>query len=198
MSLKTTVKVGNITNLSDARYCAGMEVNYIGFPLEGEFGLSKTSYTAITEWLEGVEYVLEIENVDAFESLSEGLRFDHVQVNSVVDAEKMKTEHVSLFLSLSPAQLIQDFDHLMESDLVLKYIVIQGDEKLSEEEFEMIDDLSAKYPVLLGNGVTSETVSELISNTSIAGIHLTGKPEIRPGFSDLDDLADVLEQIEED
>lgn len=31
MPLKTLVKVGKITNLSDARYCAGMNVDMLGF-----------------------------------------------------------------------------------------------------------------------------------------------------------------------
>ena len=31
MPLKTIVKVGSITNLSDARYCAGMGVEMLGF-----------------------------------------------------------------------------------------------------------------------------------------------------------------------
>ncbi len=33
MALKTIVKVGNITNLSDARYCAVMGVDMLGFCL---------------------------------------------------------------------------------------------------------------------------------------------------------------------
>ena len=34
MALKTFVKVSGINNLSDARYCSGMEVNQLGFSIE--------------------------------------------------------------------------------------------------------------------------------------------------------------------
>jgi phosphoribosylanthranilate isomerase len=34
MALKCFVKVGNVTNLSDARYCAGMGVDLLGFPVD--------------------------------------------------------------------------------------------------------------------------------------------------------------------
>ena len=38
--LKTQVKVSSITNLSDARYCAGMGVDLLGFPIQ-EISLEK-------------------------------------------------------------------------------------------------------------------------------------------------------------
>lgn len=34
MALKTFVKISGVNNLSDARYCAGMGVNQLGFNIE--------------------------------------------------------------------------------------------------------------------------------------------------------------------
>ena len=64
MSLKTFVKVGNITNLTDARYCAGMGVNQLGFNVEDpNFTVEK--FKEITGWLEGIEYVAEFDKLAA-------------------------------------------------------------------------------------------------------------------------------------
>ncbi|MFM1835376.1 MAG: hypothetical protein RJA04_63, partial [Bacteroidota bacterium] len=48
--LKTLVKVSAITNLSDARYCAGMGVDLLGFPL-GKISIDQ--FTEIRNWLAG-------------------------------------------------------------------------------------------------------------------------------------------------
>ena len=62
MSLKTKVKVGNITNLSDARYCAGMGVDMLGFAIgkaDGQ-GVGATKFKEITDWIAGPEFILEL------------------------------------------------------------------------------------------------------------------------------------------
>ena len=58
MSLVTKVKAANITNLSDARYCAGMGVDWIGFPLSQ---VNPTVFSEITGWLSGPQWVVEFQ-----------------------------------------------------------------------------------------------------------------------------------------
>ena len=55
MPLKTFVKVGSITNLSDARYCAGMMVDMLGFrSVEGQEGYIKPAqFQEIRGWISG-------------------------------------------------------------------------------------------------------------------------------------------------
>ncbi|MFM7857070.1 MAG: hypothetical protein ACKO96_35380, partial [Flammeovirgaceae bacterium] len=62
MSLKITVGVGNITNLSEARYCAGMGVNYLCFPAER---IDPENYKAITSWINGPLCVVDISRVES-------------------------------------------------------------------------------------------------------------------------------------
>ena len=62
--LKTLVKVSAITNLSDARYCAGMGVDLLGFPL-GKISIDQ--FTEIRNWLAGVQIVGEFSTNDAAE-----------------------------------------------------------------------------------------------------------------------------------
>jgi len=63
MALKTFVKISSVNNLSDARYCSGMQVNLMGFNLE-ESNKNYTSpekFKEITSWLSGLEFVAEFE-----------------------------------------------------------------------------------------------------------------------------------------
>ena len=53
MSLKTLVKVGGVTNLSDARYCAGMGVAILGFcpePSRPDY-VDLDKFKEITNWI---------------------------------------------------------------------------------------------------------------------------------------------------
>ena len=66
MSLKYFVKVGNVNNLSDARYCSAMGVNQLGFKLSG-FGNNDSTIDNIKEiirWINGVDIVAEFDNND--------------------------------------------------------------------------------------------------------------------------------------
>src|SRR5688572_15531110 len=70
MPLKTLVKVGNITNLSDARYCAGMGVDMLGFRvIEGQENfVAPKLFQEIRGWVAGPKVVAELygysENLD--------------------------------------------------------------------------------------------------------------------------------------
>lgn len=59
MALKTFVKISTVNNLSDARYCAGMYVNLMGFNLEegNKDYMAPEKYQELTDWLSGLEYV---------------------------------------------------------------------------------------------------------------------------------------------
>ena len=56
MALSTFVKIDGVTNLSDARYCAGMYVDVLGFNLEesSQKFLNPTQYEEITGWVSGL------------------------------------------------------------------------------------------------------------------------------------------------
>ncbi|HYG20089.1 MAG TPA: hypothetical protein VD816_14225, partial [Ohtaekwangia sp.] len=71
MPLKTLVKVGSITNLSDARYCAGMGVNLLGFRvLEGQENyINPKTFQEIRGWVTGPAIVAEIYGVTSAEEL---------------------------------------------------------------------------------------------------------------------------------
>ena len=60
--LRTKVKISAVTNLSDARYCAGMGVEWIGFSMDT---VPAEKYGEIRGWLAGVQVVGETDAPDA-------------------------------------------------------------------------------------------------------------------------------------
>ncbi|MHA7128489.1 phosphoribosylanthranilate isomerase [Algoriphagus namhaensis] len=202
MALRTFVKVNSINNLSDARYCAGMYVNLLGFQLspQAEKSIDAQTFKEITGWLSGVEFVAEFH--------SEPLE----QVEDILaDFEVKWVEHSQLdvlqALRQSGYQCIykQDITHVKSVKLELAeelkknqihlHLTSNHDE-LSEREWDIIKALAAKVDVILGSGITAENITSVLSEYPIKGIALNGGDEIKPGLKDFDELADILEEIE--
>ena len=59
-------------------------------------------------------------------------------------------------------------------------------------------ELSNEYPVILGFGINEQNAHSIAKELGLAGISLAGSSEIRPGFKDYDELADILEVLEVD
>ncbi len=57
--LITKVKVGQVTNLSEARYCAGMGVDFLSFPISS---IDPKMYQEITGWVAGPKFGVEVDN----------------------------------------------------------------------------------------------------------------------------------------
>lgn len=188
MSLKARVKVGGVTSLSEARYCAGMGVELLGFPV-GTGGLTPEQYKQIIDWLSGPELILE--------------------------ASHSSTLHLSEITAAYPGHYIQintgQISWLQESDL--KFIVsINASEwpalkaeltrhrniafvDLHHADIQDAVEIGKNFPVLFN---AESTNLESIIASKVAGISLAGSREERPGLQDYSKLAEVLEQLEED
>lgn len=206
MALGTFVKVSKVNNLSDARYCAGMGVDVIGFNLVPEtlHYMSPEKYSQITEWLAGVEFAGEFEDLSAQEiiQLSKAYHIQFIQINNAALVAELAKQEVPLILKV-------DMDKEQNSSEVKKvlkankeyvsYFLFESErEAYDENVLEEILALAADYPVLLGYGVSSDNVLKLIAKSPISGIALMGEEELRAGYKDFEKLAEILELIEID
>ena len=66
MALRTIVKVGNISNLSDARYCEEMHGEYLGFAWDNTHKdyVDQSTLKTIKEWIVGPLIVGEFSESD--------------------------------------------------------------------------------------------------------------------------------------
>ena len=205
MALKTSVKINRVNNLSDARYCAGMGVDLMGFCLDptAENAVSPEKFKEITGWISGVKLVGEFYESSAIviKELSGNYDFDYIQVNDPQLIEYLSQLNIPIILEINITTL-EEPSHLKElmeehKAKVTYFLLTKDEEEQREDGFVAeITSLSQAYPILLGFGLTAENVLSLVDNTAISGIALQGGEEIKPGYKDFDELADILEQLE--
>ena len=206
MALATFVKVSGINNLSDARYCAGMGVHVLGFILEKEHPqyADPEKYAAITEWLAGVEFAAEFDTYSP-EAIAEILpsytRISYLQTSQTQHLAALADLRKPLIVRLDAADYREDVvalaDIMRDSREQATYFLIENSS--ASPRADLLDDvlhLSRQYPVLLGFGLEPDRVSPLVKEFPLAGIALRGGEEVRPGYRNFDELADVLEAIE--
>jgi len=205
MALRTFVKVSAVNNLTDARYCAGMYVNLLGFSLEkdGKNFVSPEKHKEITDWLSGLEYVAEFDKADG-DTISDALAsyegFSFIESERLEVLEQLSKKGYGLILrkeikceddlDLSTAEL----ETIQRLQIIL--LLIGDDITISEKAQKKIAGLSSKVEVLLGFGLEAEQIDKLLEATQVKGIALHGGEEIRPGFKDFDELAEILEALE--
>lgn len=195
MRLKTKVKVGNITNLSDARYCSGMGVDLLGFPIgTGNGKISMETFTEIAEWVAGPEFVLELSDAidhDLLQKVTQMESITHIQLN-LEQFNKVNIAQIG-----KPAIISTNMNEwkLKRAELGINTIayLILSDKNLVWSE---IEDINKVIPVIIPH-------AHLPANSDpaafpITGIALEGTDEDKPGQKNYDHLAEVLESLEID
>jgi phosphoribosylanthranilate isomerase len=200
MSLKTLVKVSNITNLSDARYCAGMGVEMIGFIMDTHSAdfISSEKMKEIKSWVAGVLVVGETQSTDYEEvkAFIETYEIDILQISEVSLLPQIVDLGKRIILKLN---FENDYfeDYLERYSQFVEFFLVDGGE-LSDFARYTLREYTSKYPIVLDFGITAHTINELLDEMSLHGIALKGTNELRPGSKDYDELRDILEIIEID
>ncbi|MDF9795944.1 phosphoribosylanthranilate isomerase [Catalinimonas alkaloidigena] len=206
MALKTFVKIGGINNLSDARYCAGMIVDILGFSFEPQDPnfMGPDKYTAIAEWISGVAFAAEFDESEPEqirEILQQYPQVDYLQITRPEFLPSLNLLQVPIILKIDlESQEVASLEQLLENTApdVTYFLLENSEENPDPQALEKVLKLAGKYPILLGFGLSQENVLETIENHPLKGIALKGGDEIKPGYKDFDDLADILETIEVD
>lgn len=196
MILKTKVKVGNITNLSDARYCAGMGVDLLGFPIgNNKDQISIETFQEIVDWVAGPEFVAEYSDAmdeQIIEKVTQMASIQHIQVNlQQLKSLSPNLTGKSIILSCSINDWFEHVEELKGSPL--SYLVLLGD----THDWEKVKLMNDEVPVLAPYSSLTMKLEELLT-LPLSGIVLEGTSEDKPGQKDYDHLAEVLESLEID
>lgn len=201
MALKINVKVSEVTNLSDARYCAGMGVEMIGFPLDENHPkfIDISRVKEISGWISGIKVVGEFngDNLKNVEYLSEQLGLEYIQLEYPVAIEDLNVLKIPLILKINLAETTYDqLDNVFVKfkDKVTYFLLEDENEHLSEK----ISEWCKTYPIILATGITPSNLQHILENIKPALIGLKGGDEIKTGLKNFDQLADILEELEED
>lgn len=192
--LKYPVYVRSVTNLSDARYCAGMGVDLLGFCLD-ESQLDYVSaelVQGILGWTAGVKWVAEF---------GANIAFNHIA--AVVN--ELKPDFISVPFRTDVLDLNVPIIFKMDVSTDLKvyppvgsYLLLENStlaQSLYYSNF-LTKELTEMYQLIIGAGVTPQNVDEIFQVYKPYAIALKGGTEIAPGLKNFDHLAEILEAIE--
>ena len=197
--LRTLIKVSNINNLSDARYCAGMGVEMLGFSMDE---LSFEKFKEMRGWVAGVKVVGETSSQDILKiiELNEMYQPDYLQVSdfqNITEIQKIG-KPIILKVDFATANLPALFQTTKGS---VEYFLLENSddfEVIDEAVLSQLDAWSFQYPLILGFGIKESNAIDLLEQTQLTGFALRGNDEIRPGFGDSEELMNILEILETD
>lgn len=191
MPLKSLVKVSHLSNLSDARYCAGMGVEILGFSAipGAPHYLTPQMFQDIRGWVAGPRITAEIYGLNAREQIESVVRDyapDYLEM-SYEEYERLGDEpSLPCIVSVADVSTIKTKE--MRSGIA--YVIV-------EDETQCDDISSVPYPVLVK--VSSvEKLKELLDKGCFKGFVLEGPEEMRPGYTNYDELGEILEALEDD
>lgn len=197
------MKINSVTNLTDARYGAGMCVNLLGFNLDrtSDKFVSPELFKDLSSWVSGVEFVAEFShdrNPDVLAILEDYPPFSWIEYDRIEELQSFVGNGYSLMYKMN----LEEVRH-MEPDVAetlnksgIIFHVVSHDDVLSDDDLEVIKKLSENCKVILGVGITIGNIDSLMEAIGIYGISLSGSDEIKPGLKDMDGLADILEKLE--
>lgn len=195
--LKTTIKVSNLNNLSDARYCAGMGVEMLGFSMD-ELDFDK--FKEMRGWLAGVQIVGETDSKDisTIIDLVEKYQPDYLEVSdweNVIEIQRIG-KPIILKIDFATANLPALFQATKAN---VEYFVLENSDEFSvidDATLSQIDAWSFQFPIVLGFGIKESNANDLLEQTQLTGFALKGSDEIRPGIADNEELMNILEILE--
>jgi len=210
--LKTKVKASQVTNLTDGRYFAAWEVEWIGFNLE----LGTDSYVdpkklkEIRDWLEGPKYVGEfgLSAATTIRETAEFLSLDAIQLNHFADIETVKSlsdipiiKEVLILKEADNAGLLatlKTFDASVDTFLLdftksgISWEEVQAGTYL---DYEILKTACANHKVILSVDYSEENVNTILETLAPFGINLTGGEEEKVGFKNFEDIDEIIEAI---
>ena len=201
--LQTLVKVSNISNLSDARYCAGMGVEFLGFSIDknSDNYVSPQKLREIRSWVVGVQIVVETIATDSENLLETLLEYqaDAIQISHAPWLPWLKSElNKPLIFSVEAQQDADTIADVLQDNVnYADYFLLESTTQttLNGDWPDFLKTLAKTYPIFLGFGITADAINDLLETTPVAGIALKGSVELRPGYSEFGELMDVLEVL---
>ncbi|MEP1095776.1 MAG: hypothetical protein ABJG78_11745 [Cyclobacteriaceae bacterium] len=201
MSLKTFVKISNVSSLSDARYCAGMGVDILGFNIDptSSAQIDPSDYKEITDWVAGVEFAGEFDlaSADEIKSTMKDYPIHYVQVTNLDVVEAVGLLGVPIIFK---AQVDSDEDlsrlstTLSYLDELASIVIVKSENPAMEEKLdEAITFYNGNVKLVMGYQVRpSDSIHKF------PGVEMEATREEKPGFKDYGEIMDVLEALDND
>lgn len=178
MALKTFVKISEVSNLSDARYCAGMTVNLMGFDLKKDDPayVSPENFMELTGWLSGVEFVGEYGNAseDTIKASIRDYEIQYLQTNNPAIIPLFPDFKRILRFDMDKVTDAKEVTSIMQKavDDVQFFLFESGNgNHYKENVVNQVLDLAKDYPVILGFNIDDKNVMDLVEKLKSKAFH---------------------------
>jgi len=180
--LKTKVKVGSVTNLSEARYCAGMGVDFLSFPVSA---VDPKTYGEITGWVAGPKFGIEAATyIDQINEYAADF------IETTVEGLAQMPATSKLIVSLPCDRWTSNKSKLIASKNKILFVELTMS-SLDTNEVAVVKEAAQEFEVFIK---FSDDIDRLLS-LPISGISLEGSAEVSAGLKEYP-LAEVLEKLE--
>ncbi|MCC9167404.1 hypothetical protein [Pontibacter harenae] len=206
MSLRTSVIVNRVNNLSDARYCAGMGADILGFNLmlDDPERVSAETLKEISGWVAGVKLAGEFIKAkpEVINDLADEFNLDYIQLNVpyLIDEVEEINRPVILKVYVDKDTVESELLEVMELySPYVEYFIIDSNDftTIDDTNIKFLKGIAKQFDVYIGFGLSKENALEVIEKIKPVGIGLQGGNEIKPGLKDFDELQEIFEEIEE-
>lgn len=214
LMLTTRVKASSITNLTDARYFAAWEVEWLGFNLNIgaadyiEPHLVKT----IKEWVDGVKIVgeFDLSSADHINEMAQALNLDGAQLGMFTPLETFQELEyaTTLFKEIVVEKGTNEEEirnHMTDFAPYVKAFVLNFEKNdlgmadlengrgLRKEELIL---LCKSFPILISMPVSSAELADVLVEAAPLGISVKGGAEEKVGYKSFDELDELFEFLE--
>ena len=193
MDSKPVIYVSRVTNLSDARYCAGMGVQMIGVvvdPAHPDY-VSPQKYQEMIGWISGpqrVAEILSIGQVNTDEIIRQyAIDFLHVPLAAL---SQIRSIDIPLLVEVSWEEYEKGVPQLYGNELNVAYLIVRGVPAETRMKFP------AAPKVLVSLKDIPASYMRVLEASGASGLLLQGSRELAPGLKDYDHLSAALEQME--
>lgn len=214
--LRTKVKAGPITNLTDARYFAAWEVTWLGFCLDpgDENYIPPREVLAIREWVDGPLIAGDF-NMQTAEEIAAAiglLDLDVIQAGMFTDAATLRALNAPVPVckeivieNTSSADAINR--HIDEFEAVAGQFLLNFDkngitwgdlEKGRPFSLAFLHSLCRQHEVLLSIDLTPALAGTILSTLSPSGLSIRGGAEEKTGYKSFEELDELLEALQVD
>ena len=203
------IKASCVTNLTDARYFAAKEVQYLGFNLEeGTPSYLDPMYMkAIREWVEGPKIVGEFLHASPAYAAEAAafLGLDAIQLNAA--------GHLDELQQLAGVETILRVDGSLESPVIeqifhggsafvdcflLDFSGVSDWESVLLDQKDWWNGLFELRPTLLQADFTASNLPALLDAFKLGGLSLIGGAEEQVGVKSFDELDEIFELMAND
>ncbi len=211
--LKTKIKASAVNNLTDARYFAAREVEWLGFRLSGspEMAISLMAAKAIAEWVDGVKIVGEFDFATAedIEAANNLLHFDAVQVGMFTPATELVKlpgltfiKEVVVEATTTEAEITAHFEEYARccafflldfTKAGINWATLLAGGSL---RIDFLKEIFEQNKVILALDFQPDEAGQVLEALKPEGLSLAGGEEEKVGLKSFDELDEILDQLE--